>query len=59
MDGERNLKPKIAVKEVQDEFLNMVTNQSDATIVEVNCHTKPIPDLYSFEGSLKIVQKDK
>lgn len=27
-------------------------------ILEVNCKTDPIPDLYSFEASLKLVSQD-
>ena len=57
LDGERNLKPKIAIKEMQDNFVDLVTGLD--VIAEVNCKTNPIPDLYSFDADLKLVMQDK
>ena len=37
LDGERNLKPKIAIKEIQDDFVDLVTGKGKEIIVEVNC----------------------
>ena len=39
--------------------MNIVTRGGEEVIIEVNCHTKPIPDLYRFDGSLKIVNRDR
>ena len=58
LDGERNLKPKIAIKEVQDNLVNLVTGEGSDIIVEVNCKTSPKPDLYSFDADLKLVTKN-
>ena len=55
LDGERNLKPKISIKEVQDNLVDLVTGDGNDIIVEVNCKTPPKPDLYSFEADLKLV----
>lgn len=59
LDGERNLKPKIAIKEVQDNLVDLVTGEGSELIVEVNCKTNPKPDLYSFEADLKLVTQEQ
>ena len=59
LDGERNLKPKIAIKEIQDDLMDLVTGQGKEVIIEVNCKTDPIPDLYSFDAGLKLVYADR
>ena len=59
LDGERNLKPKIAIKEIQDNLVELLTNFGQGMIFEVNCKTEPIPDLYSFEASLKIINTER
>ena len=59
LDGERNLKPKIAIKEIQDNFVELVTGKGEDWIVEVNCRSEPIPDLYQFDADLKLVSQDK
>ena len=53
------MKPKIAIKEVQDNMVNLIAGQGKEMIMEVNCKTDPIPDLYSFEADLKLVAQDK
>ena len=58
LDGERNLKPKIAIKQVQDDLVDLITGKGKDMIIEVNCKTDPIPDLYSFDADLKLVSKD-
>ena len=59
LDGERNLKPKIAIKEIQDDLFDIVTGQGKEIIMEVNCKAEPIPDLYSFDADLKLVYTDR
>jgi phospholipid-transporting ATPase len=59
LDGERNLKPKMAIKEVQEQFVDLVTGKGTDIIVEVNCKTDPIPDLYTFDADLKLVSSVK
>ena len=49
------MKPKISIKEVQDNLVDLVTGDGNDIIVEVNCKTPPKPDLYSFEADLKLV----
>jgi len=44
----------MAIKEIQENFQEIITQEKDV-VVEVNCHTDPIPDLYSYEASLKMV----
>ena len=58
LDGERNLKPKMAIKEVEQDFLSLATNSGDDVMMEVKCTDEPIPDLYSFNAELKIVYKN-
>ena len=59
LDGERNLKPKIAIKEVQEEFIDLVTGKGKDLIVEISCKQDPIPDLYTFDADLKLVAQDR
>lgn len=35
--------------------MDLVAGQGSDMILEVNCKTAPIPDLYSFEATLKLV----
>lgn len=44
----------MAIKEIQENFKEIVTSEKDV-VIEVNCHTDPIPDLYSYEAHLKMV----
>ena len=39
-------------------MVNLVAGQGKDMIMEVNCTTDPIADLYSFEASLKLVSQD-
>ena len=57
LDGERNLKPKMAIKEIETDFLNIVSSRGEDVMLEVKCTDEPIPDLYSFDAKLKIVNK--
>ena len=58
LDGERNLKPKMAIKEIETDFMNLVTKKGDDIVMEVKTTDSPIPDLYSFNGELKMVYQD-
>ena len=53
------MKPKIAIGEIQDDLVDLVTGQGKQIIMEVNCKTEPIPDLYSFDADLKLVYEDR
>ena len=58
LDGERNLKPKMAIKEVETDFMNLVTTRGDDIAMEIKSTDNPIPDLYSFHAELKLVYED-
>lgn len=38
---------------------DLVTGQGKEVIIEINCKTDPIPDLYSFDAGLKLVYPDR
>ena len=59
LDGERNLKPKMAIKEVEANLGAIVSGQGRDLVIEVNCKDGPILDLYKFDSTLKIVTADK
>ena len=52
LDGEKNLKPKYAIKEIQDD----ITNNEQFTFMATLRYGPPNEDLYDFNGEL---QKDK
>ena len=56
MDGEKNLKPKLAIRQVQERF-NSVQNEEDLSF-EVLCG-EPNRDLYHFRGLLKTSGKEE
>ena len=43
---------------MQDDLVDLITGKGKDMIIEVNCKTDPIPDLYSFDADLKLVSKD-
>lgn len=50
LDGERNLKPKLAPKITQANFSNIIADYNDCDIlIEVN---DPIKDIYRFDGAI-------
>ena len=57
LDGERNLKPKMAIKEIETDFLNLISNRGEDVMMELKCTDEPFPDLYSFDANLKICNK--
>jgi hypothetical protein len=48
----------MAIREIQEDFTELITGEKEI-IVEINCKTDPIPDLYAFDAGLKLVYKDK
>ena len=48
LDGETNLKPKLAIPSVNANLFN--SNQTKH-VVKIECH-EPIPDLYAFNGRI-------
>ena len=54
LDGERNLKPKLAIQAVNGENFEEIFGQKDnGNMVSVNC-IEPLRDLYSYNGNLII-----
>jgi hypothetical protein len=51
LDGEKNLKPKLALKSVQDN-LNVLMKDSERSLLEINVPT-PDKNLYNFNGLVK------
>lgn len=47
----------MAIKEIETDFLNLVSSRGEDVMMEVKCTDEPIPDLYSFDANLKIVNK--
>ena len=58
LDGERNLKPKMAIKEVEDSFTDIITGSREKIIVEVNVRDAPMPNLYHFDAYMKLVYQE-
>lgn len=50
-DGERNLKPKLALKVVQNNMQTLFKNQQNKMIVQYDC---PNNNLYQFKGQVDI-----
>ena len=46
----------MAIKEIEDDFMNIMTTSGTETLMEVKC-PEPDNDLYSFKGELKIIQE--
>ena len=57
LDGERNLKPKMAIKQVEDNLTEIITGNS--LLVEVHCKQPPNASLHEFDAELKLVHADK
>ena len=55
LDGERNLKPKMAISEVEKNFTNVLTGNTEKVIMEVNLKDQPMSNLYHFSAYLKLV----
>ena len=54
LDGERNLKPKMSIVNVEKNFNEILLNK---TLIEVHCPDSPSPDLYNFKNAeLKIIK---
>ena len=58
LDGERNLKPKMSIKEIETDFMSLVAARGEDIVMEVKTTDSPIPDLYSFNGELKLVYQE-
>lgn len=57
LDGEKNLKPKTAIKETLNFFsMKNIENSSEIKTIELNAQS-PDQNLYSFEGTLMINQE--
>lgn len=59
LDGERNLKPKMAIKEVEANLGAIVSGKGRDLVIEVDCKDGPILDLYKFDSTLKLVTADR
>lgn len=59
LDGERNLKPKMAIRQVEQNFFDLVTGSGRDVIIEVNQKDGPVANLYQFNADLKIVYADR
>ena len=48
----------MAIAQVEENFIDIVTGKSRKIIMEVNLKDAPVPNLYQFQAYLKLVYED-